>query len=330
MSKLKFSIITPSYNQGAFIEETICSVLNQSYSNFEYILIDGGSTDQSLDIIRKYADKFTYWISEKDHGQSHALNKGMKKCTGDVLIWINSDDMLLDGALAIAAKYFDDHPEVDVVHGRTMLFQNNSGKIVGADEQKLPQQYLAGMAFSQPSAFIRRSSIERYHPVLDEHFHYGMDYDLFCCLYLNSSFLSVSDVFSKYRLHSSSKTMNTNTGFAEDWRRVFCKMIRSVKNNDQIIRYLKELGMWHEGADEYPVSKHFESHFLLKSFLLFLEFQINFYYRDLDLNSVRRIGRFVKSHFPDFYENNNIRRLHLVTLVPFARYLIPLLRKPHF
>jgi glycosyltransferase involved in cell wall biosynthesis len=97
--RLKFTIITPSFQQGSFLEETINSVLNQNYSNKEYFVIDGGSNDGSVELLKKYSNGISYWVSEKDRGQSHAINKGLQRATGDIIIWINSDDLLCQGAL---------------------------------------------------------------------------------------------------------------------------------------------------------------------------------------------------------------------------------------
>src|SRR5687768_13083798 len=107
MNSPKISIITPSYNQGRFIEETILSVINQNYPNLEYIIIDGGSTDNTVEIIRKYEQHLAYWVSEKDGGQSEAINKGFKKATGDIVCWINSDDFFMPGALSKVADCFE-------------------------------------------------------------------------------------------------------------------------------------------------------------------------------------------------------------------------------
>src|ERR1044071_6876404 len=101
---LKLSIITPSFNQGRFLEETILSVLNQGYEPLEYIVIDGGSTDESVSIIRRYEDKIDYWVSEKDRGQVHAINKGLERATGDILAFINSDDVYFPGVFKTVMK----------------------------------------------------------------------------------------------------------------------------------------------------------------------------------------------------------------------------------
>src|SRR5437868_9654465 len=115
----KISIVTPSFNQGQFIEETIRSVLDQNYPNLEYLVIDGGSTDQTIEIIRKYEAQFSYWETEKDRGQVHAINKGLARATGDIFAFINSDDIYLPRTFATVAKYFDDHPSAEWICGDT-------------------------------------------------------------------------------------------------------------------------------------------------------------------------------------------------------------------
>src|SRR6266700_4138610 len=106
----KISIVTPSFNQAQYLEQTICSVLDQRYPNLEYIIVDGGSSDGSVDVIRKYEKSLTYWVSEKDRGQTHAINKGLERASGSILGYLNSDDYYLDGALHRVAEQFTKHP----------------------------------------------------------------------------------------------------------------------------------------------------------------------------------------------------------------------------
>jgi glycosyltransferase involved in cell wall biosynthesis len=125
----RISVVTPSFNQGRFIEETIRSVLLQGYPNLEYIIIDGGSTDESLEIIARYEPWLTYWVSEKDRGQTHAINKGLRRSTGDILAWLNSDDYYLEGIFQQVAWHFLCHPEVDLIHGRCRVVNERGIKV---------------------------------------------------------------------------------------------------------------------------------------------------------------------------------------------------------
>src|SRR5437867_1190897 len=120
--RTKLSIVTPSFNQGRFLEETILSVLNQGYEPLEYIIIDGGSTDESVEVIKRYEDRLAYWVSEKDRGQVHAINKGLEKATGDVFAFINSDDVYFPGAFNAAMNHFAANPDCEWLCGDTEMF----------------------------------------------------------------------------------------------------------------------------------------------------------------------------------------------------------------
>src|SRR5215207_2503335 len=124
------SIVTPSFNQDRYIEETIRSVLSQDYPSIEYMIVDGASSDETVDIIKKYEDKLAYWVSENDKGQTEAINKGFRHAKGDILAWINSDDTYQPGAVAAVVKYLQDHPDVGMVYG-DCNYINESGNVTG-------------------------------------------------------------------------------------------------------------------------------------------------------------------------------------------------------
>lgn len=165
----KISIVTPPYIQGAFIERTIQSVLNQDYQNLEYIIIDGGSTDGSVEIIRKYSDKLAYWVSEKDKGQTHAINKGFHHATGEIAAWLNSDDEYCPGALKTVAKTFMSEDDVDFVFGNRISVDEN-GRVLRRYRHTrfaFTELVVLGMTVSQPACFWKRSILEKYR-FLDE------------------------------------------------------------------------------------------------------------------------------------------------------------------
>ena len=121
----KISIVTPSYNQGKFLRETIESVLNQDYPNLEYFIVDGGSTDNSVDIIREYEDRIDWWVSEKDKGQSDAINKGFKRASGELLCWVNSDDVLLSDCLSKVAYRYINNGKPELIHTNFLYMDQN-------------------------------------------------------------------------------------------------------------------------------------------------------------------------------------------------------------
>lgn len=172
------TVVTPSFNQRIFLEETIQSVANQDYPNIEYIVIDGGSTDGSLQVIKAYENNIAHWVSEEDSGQSEAINKGLRRATGQIVTWLNSDDMLYPNAISTAVGHFQANPNVGVVHGAARIFGNGPDRIQVANENDLPWAYFAGMPFSQPAAFFSRTVLDKI-GLLDESLHYGLDYDFF-------------------------------------------------------------------------------------------------------------------------------------------------------
>lgn len=176
----KVSIVTPSYNQAKFVERTIFSVLNQNYPNLEYVIIDGGSTDGSVEIIKKYEKYLAYWISKPDKGQADAINKGFRMITGDILAWLNSDDIYLSNVFIKIAKYFKQNPNADVVYGNTIFIDSND-EIIGDlkfTKFSLKSYIFKGFGLHQPSAFWKKEAFDELEGVR-EHFNFCMDTDLF-------------------------------------------------------------------------------------------------------------------------------------------------------
>jgi len=173
------SIVTPSFNQARFLDETIRSVLSQDYPNIEYIIIDGDSTDGSKEIIQKNADRLAFWESVPDNGQTDAINKGFARATGEILAWLNSDDILLPGAVSSAVEELHVHPEVSMVYGNATLI-NAEGKKIGdfpvaqTDLKRLKRGYVH---IPQQSSFFRADLWKKVGP-LDPTFYFAMDYDL--------------------------------------------------------------------------------------------------------------------------------------------------------
>ncbi|HEX3559046.1 MAG TPA: glycosyltransferase family 2 protein [Pyrinomonadaceae bacterium] len=202
----KASVVTPSYNQGQFIEETIRSVLLQGYPNLEYIVVDGGSTDDSVEIIRKYEKWLAYWVSEPDRGQSDAINKGWRRATGEVWAWLNSDDVYLRRALERAAQTFAQHPDVEMVYGSSVLV-NERGEVEG--HLRAPafdlKELVRVNSVPQPSTFLRGQAAVGA-GYLSESLHLCMDYDLWLRVALRGRVVNLDEALSAMRLHPQSKT----------------------------------------------------------------------------------------------------------------------------
>ena len=154
----KISIVTPSFNQVDYIEHTILSVLNQGYPNMEYIIIDGGSTDGSLDIIKKYADKLAYWVSEPDAGMYDAINKGFSKSTGEIFAWINSDDVYFDDAINIAADIFTKLPKIDWITGRCGYIDKR-GNMIYKSKKLYNQELLKNGFYRSPLSYVVNQNV---------------------------------------------------------------------------------------------------------------------------------------------------------------------------
>ena len=222
----KISIITPSYNQGDFIEETILSVLNQGYPNIEHIVIDGGSTDATVDVLNRYKSQLAYVVSEADRGQSHAINKGFAIATGEIVTWLNSDDRLAPGALAAVALAFSTS-SADMVSGICEVYKNDvlinrhmtacaDGPLPLLDILDLDNGWNAGQFFYQPEVFFSRALWDKAGGRVREDLYYSMDYELWLRFaHYGANIHVIGRPLARFRVHSNQKTADPSKFKAE-------------------------------------------------------------------------------------------------------------------
>jgi glycosyltransferase involved in cell wall biosynthesis len=216
------SIVTPSLNQAKFLEQNILSVLNQDYENFEHIIIDGGSTDGSIDILNKYSH--LKWISEKDTGQSNAINKGFKASKGEIIGWLNSDDVYMPGTFNKVQNIFLKNKEIDFIFSHCLRI-DESGSIISLRDAKDPESYDVRYYpnfIPQPTVFFR-SNIFQKTGYLDETYFLAMDVDYWRRIRKNHKMKLINDIFACFRIHNESKTSKYSKHFKFESKRSFFK-----------------------------------------------------------------------------------------------------------
>lgn len=213
---MKISIITPSFNQARFIERTILSVLEQNYGDLEYIVMDGGSTDSTLDIIKKYSHRII-WKSKKDRGQSHAVNKGLRRATGNIVAYLNSDDTYEPDAFRKVADFFQNHPGKKWVYGKCKIINEKDREIrkpITWYKNSLLKKYsykklLAENFVSQPATFWKRELLDEM-GYLSEQEHFCMDYDFWLRIGEKYEAGIIDDYLANFRYHITSKSGSVN------------------------------------------------------------------------------------------------------------------------
>lgn len=288
----RISVVTPSYNQGKFLEETIRSVLLQGYPNLEYIIIDGGSTDESIEIIKKYEIFITYWISEFDRGQSHAINKGLMQATGDYLAWMNSDDCYMPNGIARVARVLLDK-KYDFIYGSTYIGENlkTCTKIEGNRTKPLHIKNMfrffcdVECIIPSQSVLISRFLFEKV-GYLAENLHYCMDLDWFIRIVLEKpNAYKFSEPICFYRLYPGTKThdypdqvWSESTAIVHNYLHLLSE--KDQKNISQLILYSKVLKEYEKGE---------RSNNLIENFKTILRFPYN------SLRDTRFLGLFKRS-----------------------------------
>ncbi|MBK8953268.1 MAG: glycosyltransferase [Chitinophagaceae bacterium] len=217
----------------------------------EYIIVDGGSTDNTVDIIKKYSNRITWWVSEKDTGQSNAINKGFSRATGDIINWLNSDDQLMPGALTAVAGYFHQHPDAVMVHGRIEYFGETSTYYSqNISKKELATRYVSHICMPQPACFYRKKLLDE-QGLLDESLHFSMDTDLFIRAGLHYHIVQVEDVLARFRLHAASKSVSSfNKKFLQDNAVIFSKVLATIGAAKEIEK-MKQLGLYTEPGSLY-------------------------------------------------------------------------------
>ena len=213
----KISIITPSYNQGDFIEETIRSVLLQDYPDIEYIVVDGKSSDNTIELLKKYGNHLT-WTSEPDDGQTDAINKGLKKSTGDIVAYLNSDDIYLPGTFLKIVQYFKNNPETDMIYGN-IVHINKKSEII---EYKKTKQVTIDNIFTfnvyvpQPTVFLRRSLVKNV-GCFDYKLHLAMDFDYWVRIIKNYNISYVNEYLAAARIYPEAKSSSLTSGYKDEF-----------------------------------------------------------------------------------------------------------------
>ncbi|HCC79394.1 MAG: hypothetical protein A2X25_06710 [Chloroflexi bacterium GWB2_49_20] len=218
------SIITPSYNQARFLEQTIQSVLGQDYPRLEYLLVDGASTDGSLEIIQKYAHRLDWWVSEPDHGQAEAINKGLRRVRGEFVAWLNSDDTYLPGAIQKAMAAFASHPQAGLVFGDVLAIDENgrTTNLLRYGNWSL-LDLMSFRVIGQPSVFMRRSVLEQA-GYLDTSYHYLLDHQLWLRMAQVAEICYLPELISAARFHAESKNVARAAEFGKEAYRILVWM----------------------------------------------------------------------------------------------------------
>lgn len=249
----RVSIVTPSYNQGQFLEETIRSVLLQGYPNLEYLIIDGGSTDGSVEIIRRHEPWLAYWVSEADNGQSEAINKGFAASTGTILAWLNSDDRYRPGAIETAVQALAANLDAGVIYGDCIEIDETGRDLRTYEARDFDlRRQVVKQTIPQPAAFFRRAVWEEIGPLRTD-LHYTMDRDFWNRAALHFSFAHVSAVMADMRMHASSKSVSQTVHFTHETEKLYDEFFARPDLSPEVRRLEREA----RGINYFEMGHHY-------------------------------------------------------------------------
>lgn len=321
----KISIVTPSFNRGQYIEQTISSILEQNYPNLEYIIIDGGSKDNTIEIIKKHKKYLTYWVSEPDRGQAHAINKGLEKCTGKLFNWINSDDYLEPGSLFELAKQFKENPNAHILCGYTRCFFEETGEISHTYQMGLKKTVadtILNVEMNQPGSFYKLDIVKELGGV-NESLRYVFDDELwfkYLCKYGLKHINFINTLLVHFRLHSDSKSIGEGyKGFNEELYAIYFDLAKQLKFPDYIIDEIQK-----DIKFENYKTTHWNFNCIDdKAFLAYFcnKYQYTFY-KDFKYAETKEAYKIQKKYF----KQNRKSRLLFIKLFLIPGFILKLLR----
>ena len=322
----KISIVTPSFNQSEYIEETIRSILLQNYPNLEYIIIDGGSSDNTTEIIKKYEKYISYWVSEPDRGQAHAINKGLEKCTGEVFNWINSDDYLEPNSLLEIGRHFFENKQTQVLCGYTHCYFQETGKTSHTYQMGIKPTVadtILNVEMNQPGSFYRMDVVKRLGGV-NETLRYVFDDELwfkYLCKFGLKHIDFTEQLLVQFRLHGSSKSVGEGyTKFNQEISEIYLEMGKQLNLPAEIIELMRKEAV----TNRYKTNEWSFNHIEKETFLAYFcnKFQYIFY-KDFKYSEAKKAFQAQKNYFK---ANNKSRTLYIkLYLIP--RFVLKFLRK---
>lgn len=296
------TIVTPTLNQGGFIEETLRSVLLQNYPRLEYIILDGGSTDNTLEIIRKYRPWISHWESKKDNGQAAAIQEGFGRCTGAFLSWVNSDDLLCKNALWNLAGFLLEQEEVDFIYGDAFFFENGNLLRFETKRENIALRALGSFPFVQPACFFRASYLKKVGPI-DIGLNITFDYDLFARMALSGATMQfIPADLAIFRRQPDAKTYRYNHAWDKDRIETFSRVLRSIEVEKPMLELLMSIGAYKNEKKRYPTNRIYnekEKHSVIADFI---HDNLYLYYADMrNFERTFKNARFLKRHLPEHF-----------------------------